>query len=137
MESMSADLHLSHLSKALHTTVLCIVFVANLLGNICVCLAVTRVNSLRRRPVASIIASLALSDIASLSFTLFRLVWLYDKKAACMNYQYFPTILGALLYISSIHICLLSCDRFVAVVHPLRYKEIVTKVKVGRALVFA
>ena len=134
---MSDALYLSHLSKALQTTVLCVAFVANLLGNICVFLAVIRVSSLRRRPMASILASLALSDMASLSFTPFRLVWLYDMKAACMNYQYFFTILTTLLYISSIHICLLSCDRFVAIVHPLRYEELVTKVKVRRALVFA
>ena len=137
MESMSDALHLSHPSKALQTTVLCVAFVANLLGNICVFLAVIRVSSLRRRPMASILASLALSDMASLSFTLFRLVWLYDMKAACMNYQYFFTILTTLLYVSSVHICLLSCDRFVAIVHPLRYEELVTKVKVRRALVFA
>ena len=137
MESMSNALHLSHLSKALQTTVLCVAFVANLLGNICVILAVIRVSSLKRRPMASILASLALSDMASLSFTLFRLVWLYDMKAACMNYKYFFTILTTLLYVSSIHICLLSCDRFVAIVHPLRFEELVTKVKVRRALVFA
>ena len=136
MESMSDALHLSHPSKALQTTVLCVAFVANLLGNICVFLAVIRVSSLRLRPMASILASLALSDMASLSFTLFRLVWLYDMKAACMNYQYFFTILTTLLYVSSVHICL-SCDRFVAIVHPLRYEELVTKVKVRRALVFA
>ena len=53
-----------------------------------------------------------------------------------MNYQYFLTILATLLYVSGIQICLLSCDQFVAIVHPLRYEELVTKVKVGRALVF-
>ncbi|XP_067057564.1 histamine H2 receptor-like isoform X1 [Acropora muricata] len=137
METVSDALHLSTLFKAFQTTVLCVVFLANLLGNICVCLAVIRVSSLRRRPMASILASLALSDIASLSFTLFRLVWVYDMKAACMNYQYFFTILTTLLYISSIHICLLSCDRFVAIVHSLRYEELVTKERVRRALAFA
>ena len=87
--------------------------------------------------MASILASLALSDIGSLSFTLFRLVWLHDMKAACMNYQYFSTILAIHLYVSSIHICLLSCDRFVAIVHSLNYKEFVTKERVRRFLVFA
>ena len=137
METVSDALHLSTLFKALQTTVLCVVFLANLLGNICVCLAVIRVSSLRRRPMASILASLALSDIGSLSFTLFRLVWLYDMNTACMNYQYFFTTLATLLYVSSIHICLLSCDRFVAIVHSLRYPHVVTKERVRRALVFA
>ena len=137
METVSNFLHLSNLFKALQTTVLCVAFLTNLLGNICVCLAVIRINSLRQRPTSSILASLAVSDIASLSFALFSLVWLYDMKAACMNYQYFFTILAVLLYVSSIHICLLSCDRFVAIVHPLRYREVVTKEKVRRALVCA
>ena len=137
MEAVSDALHLSYLFKALQTTVLSAAFLANLFGNICVCLAVIRVRSLRRRPISSILASLAVSDIASLSFALFRLVWLYDTKTACINYQYFFTILAVLLYVSSIHIGLLSCDRFVAIVHPLRYKEIVTKGKVRQALVFA
>ena len=100
METVSDALHLSTQFKALQTIVLFFVFLANILGNICVCLAVIRVSSLRRRPMASILASLALSDIASLSFTLFLLVWLYDTKAACMNYQYFSTILATLLYIT-------------------------------------
>ena len=39
--------------------------------------------------------------------------------------------------IRSIHICFLSCDQFVVIVHPLRYEEVVTKVTVRRALVFA
>ena len=137
MATVSDALQISTPFKGLQTTALCFVFLANLIGNICVCLAVIRVSSLRRRPMASILASLALSDMASLSFTLFRLVWLYDMKAACMNYQYFFTILATLLYVSSIHICLISCDRFVAIVHSLRYPYVVTKERVRRALVFA
>ncbi|XP_068761292.1 D(1)-like dopamine receptor [Montipora capricornis] len=127
----------SDLPKALQTTVLCCTFLANLLGNICVCLAVTRVRALRQRPSALILASLAISDIASLSFVLFRLVWLYDLEAACNKYQYFFTLVVSLLYVSSIHICLLSCDRYVAIVHCLRYKQLVTETKVGRALLVA
>ncbi|XP_068672963.1 D(1)-like dopamine receptor [Montipora foliosa] len=127
----------SDLPKALQTTILCCTFLANLLGNICVCLAVTRGRALRQRPSASILASLAISDLASLSFVLFRLVWLYDLEAACNKYQYFFTLVVSLLYVSSIHICLLSCDRYVAIVHCLRYRQVVTNTKVGRALLVA
>ena len=100
---MSDASHLSQMSKALQTTVLCVAFVANLLGKMCVCLAAIRVSSLRRRLMAWILASLAVTDIASLSFVLFRLVRVYDMKATCMNYQYFFTILATLLYVIKRH----------------------------------
>ena len=125
------------LTAALETAVLCPILLVNVFGNICVCLAVAYVCSLKRRPSALILASLAVSDLASLSFVLFRLVWLYNTEAACAKCQYFSVLQGTLMYISSIHIFLLSCDRYVAIVHSMRYTEVVTKVKVGRALLVA
>ena len=127
----------SRLSKALQTTVLCPTFVANLFGNICVCLAVTRVRSLSQRPISSILASLAVSDLSVLSFLLFRLIWLYDLEAASKVCENFFVVLAALVYVSIAHICFLSCDRYVAIVYPLRYTEIVTKRRVKRAVAVA
>ena len=127
----------STLSKALQTTVLCPTFVANLLGNICVCLAVARVRSLNQRPSSSILASLAVSDLSMLSFLLFRLIWLYDLEAASKVCEYFLVVLGALTYVSIAHIFLLSCDRYIAIVYPLRYTEIVTKRRIKRATAVA
>ena len=116
----------STLSKTLQTIVLCPTFVANLLGNVCVCLAVARVRSLKLRPSSSILASLAVSDLFMSSFLVFRLIWLYDLKVASQVCQWFLVLLGALTYISILHICFLSCDRYVAVVYPLRYTTIMT-----------
>lgn len=116
----------STLSKTLHTIVLCPTFVANLLGNVCVYLAVARVRSLKLRPSSSILASLAVSDLFMSSFLVFRLIWLYEWKAASQVCQWFLVLLGALTYISILHICFLSCDRYVAVVYPLRYRTIMT-----------
>ena len=116
----------STLSKTLQTIFLCPTFVANLLGNVCVCLAVARVPSLKLRPSSSILASLAISDVFMSSFLVFRLIWLYDLKAASQVCQWFLVLLGALTYISILHICFLSCDRYVAVVYPLRYMTIMT-----------
>ena len=124
----------STLSKALQTSVLCPTFVANLLGNKCVCLAVARVHSLRQRPTSSILASLAVADLSMLSFLVFRLIWLYDFEAASKACEVFVALLATLSFVSIAHICLLSCDRYVAIVNPLRYTEIVTTKRIKRAL---
>ena len=139
-ESLDDDFTLSPpsmLSKVLQTTVLCPTIVANLFGNICVCLAVARVHSFRRRPSSSIFASLALSDISVSSFLLFRLIWLYDFDGASKLCELFVILLGTLSVISIIHICLLSCDRYVAIVYPLRYRTIITRRRVRWALAVA
>ena len=70
--------------------------------------------------------ALAVSDLFMSSFLVFRLIWLYDLKAASQVCQWFLVLLGALTYISILHICFLSCDRYVAVVYPLRYMTIMT-----------
>ena len=90
---------------------------------------------LRQRPDTSILASLAVSDLSLLSFLLFRLIWLYDLEAASKVCEYFLVVLGGLSYVSIIHICLLSCDRYVAIVYPLRYTAIITRKRVRRTLV--
>lgn len=127
----------STLSKALQTAFLCPTFVANLLGNICVCLAVVRVGSLRKRSSSSILASLAISDLSMLSFLLYRLIWLYDFEAASKVCEHFSLLVATLSFVSIAHICLLSCDRYVAIICTLRYPEIVSKRRVRGALAVA
>ncbi|KAJ7384908.1 hypothetical protein OS493_018595 [Desmophyllum pertusum] len=127
----------STVSIALQTAVLSPTFVANLLGNVCVCLAISRVRSLRQKPSSSIVASLAVSDFSLLSFVLFRLIWLYDFEAATKVCEHFLVLLAALSYVSIAHICLLTCDRYAAIVYPLRYTTIVTTRRVKRALFVA
>ncbi|XP_078368052.1 growth hormone secretagogue receptor type 1-like [Oculina patagonica] len=121
-------------STTLQTAVLIPTFVANCLGNIYVCLAVSRARSLRQKPSSSILASLAVSDFFLLSFLLFRLIWLYDFEAANKACEHFLVLLGALSYVSICHICLLSCDRYIAIIYPLRYKAILTTTRVKLAL---
>ena len=124
----------STVSIVLQTAVLSPTFVANFLGNICVCLTVSRIRSLRQKPGSSILASLAVSDFSLLSFLLFRLIWLYDFEAANKVCEHFLMLLGTLSYVSVVHICLLSCDRYIAIVYPLRYLAIVTTHRVRLAL---
>ena len=83
----------STLSKVVQTTVLCPAFVANLFGNIWVCLAVARVRSIKQRPNTPFLASLALADLSFSSFLLFRLIWLYDFEAASKVCEFFATVI--------------------------------------------
>ncbi|XP_058972680.2 histamine H2 receptor-like [Pocillopora verrucosa] len=124
----------SAMSAAVQTTILSATLVVNFLGNICVCLAVYHVRSLRQKPNSSVLVSLAVSDFSLLSFLVFRLIWLYEHEAACKVSEYFLGLLSILLYVSITHICLLSCDRYAAILYPLRYSAIVTKKRVSRAL---
>ena len=124
----------SAVSIALQTAVLSPTFLANLLGNISVCLVICGTRSLRQRPSSSILASLAMSDFSLLSFLLFRLVWLYDFETANKACEHFAALVTTLLYVSIGHICLLGCDRYIAIIYPLRYAEIVTRPRVILAL---
>ena len=127
----------SAVSVVLQTAVLSPTFIANFLGNIFVCLVICGTHSLRQRPSSSILVSLAMSDFSLLLFLLFRLIWLYDFKAASKACKHFTVLFGILLYVSIGHICLLSCDRYIAIIYPLRYNEIVTRTHVTIALLVA
>ena len=125
------------ISIALETAVLSPTFIANLLGNISVCLVICGTRSLRQRPSSSILVSLAISDFSLLSFLLFRLIWLYDFETANKACEHFIALFGILMYVSIGHICVLSCDRYIAIIYPLRYTEIVTRTRVKLALLVA
>ena len=127
----------STISIALQTAVLSPTFIANLLGNISVCLVIGSTRSLRQRPSSSILSSLAISDCSLLSFLLFRLIWLYNFEAANKACEHFIVLFGVLIYVSIGHVCLLSCDRYIAIIYPLRYTEIVTRTRVALALLVA
>jgi len=114
----------SIVSTALQTAVLGPTVIAYLFGNICVCLAIWRVRSLRQKPDSYILASLAMCDFSWLSCLLFRLIWLYDFEAVSRLCEHFVIIQATLVHVDIAHICLLSCDRYIAILYPLTYTEI-------------
>ena len=124
-------------SKVFLSTILCAIFLTNLLGNTCTCLVVFHARSLRERPSSLLLSSLAVCDLFALLLPLLYVILLYDLQAACNVSRYFIPLVPALLFTNIAHICLLSVDRYIAILHPLRYNEIVTTKRVKRALVIA
>ena len=124
-------------SKVFLSTILCAIFLTNFLGNTCTCFVVFHSRSLRERPSSLLLSSLAVCDLFALLLPLLYLILLYDLQAACKVSRYFMPLFPALLFINIVHICFLSVDRYIAIVRPLRYNEIVTKKQVKRALVIA
>ncbi|XP_029195948.2 histamine H2 receptor-like [Acropora millepora] len=124
-------------SKVFISTILCVIFLTNLLGNTCTCLVVFHSRSLRERASSLLLSSLAVCDLFALLLSLLYLILLYDLQSACNVSRYFMPLVPALLFTNIVHICLLSVDRYSAIVHPLRYNVIVTTKRVKQALVIA
>ena len=100
-------------------------------------LVICGTRSLRQRPSSSIMASLAVSDFSLLSFLLFRLIWLYDSEAGNKVCEHFAALFTTLQYVSIGHICIVSCNRYIAIIYSLRYTEIVIRTRVILALLVA
>lgn len=124
-------------AKVFISTILCAIFLTNLLGNTCTCLVVFHSRSLRERPSSLLLSSLAVCDLFALLLSLLYLILLYDLQSVCNVSRYFMPLVPALLFTNIVHICLLSVDRYIAILHPLRYNVIVTTKRVKRALVIA
>ena len=124
-------------SKVFLSTILCAIFFTNLLGNTCTCLVVFHERSLKERPSSLLLFRLAVCDLSALLLPLFSLILLYDLQAACNVSRYFMPLVPVLFFINIVHNCLLSVDRYIAILHPLRYNVIVTTRRVKRALVIA
>ncbi|XP_022778342.1 octopamine receptor 1-like [Stylophora pistillata] len=120
-------------TRTRETTVLCALFVASLVGNICIGLVVCKTKTLRK-PIIFFIVNMAMSDLLFPVFLLPRILtrlyvdtWLIKGplgEAMCKIVSY-SIEMSALVSIQSL--VLVAVDRFVAVVYPLRSPLISSK----------
>lgn len=101
------------------------VLLVTLIGNGLVVAAIVKSKKLRERPGTYIVASLSLVDgiFMPISMGYDFLEKLSVGNEFCV---YFATYFVILVYVSILHLLLLSVDRYIAVVFPLHYKSILT-----------
>ena len=123
-------------SNVLQTIATIIIVVLNAVGNVSVVTAISRVARLQRHVSNILIASLAISDLLVIPEMLFYVVMLYDLSASRVCFVFSETQV-VLFYVSILHLAAISCDRYVAVMHPLRYHSLVTPGKVKLVVALA
>ena len=110
------------------TIVLVIVLVGNILGNLAVFWVVCRNKHLEHETQNIFIGSLAFSDLSMAFVIAYRIVSICGSKQLELgnSCDYFATFAATLVYVSILNLFCLSLDRYIAVLHPLRYKTIIT-----------
>ncbi|KAG2456647.1 OR9Q2 protein, partial [Polypterus senegalus] len=113
--------------KSYTTPVLTMVYLATLFGNFLVILVI-KINRHLQTPMYICIATLAVIDLLnSTNITPTIIAVLLDAPAIRHGLCYFQMVL--VLYLEameSLLLALMACDRYVAVVHPLRYPALIT-----------
>jgi hypothetical protein len=107
---------------------LIVLMVLSIVGNTSVCVVVLRDRELRLTVRNLALASLAWSDLLMIQIMLFRILSLLKvfrdfSLNACVV---FARLYGILVYVSILHLFILSIDKYVAVFYPLRYAHKVT-----------
>lgn len=134
-ESNMAQMHIGAVFK---TVLLSVIAIANLVGNSCVCLVVLKDEPLRNAPRNATVASLAISDLLMLQVIFFRILTYYgvgnDCAVAC---DVLAKVFPILVYVSFLHLAVMSVDRYLAILYPLKYRFLVTHKRVAIALATA
>lgn len=108
------------------TLFLVLIAVANVVGNSSICLIVLKDRQLRATVRNYAVASLALSDLLSVQIMIFQVLTYFNIGKDPYMCTLMGRIFGCLLYISILHLFILSLDRYVAIFYPLRYRFMVT-----------
>lgn len=103
-----------------------VVALANTVGNSGICLVAFRDPHLRVIARNYVVASLALSDLLAVQIMIFRALTYYNIGREPFVCSLMGRIFGCLLYVSTLHLFILSIDRYIAIFYPLRYRFLVT-----------
>ncbi|KAG2457358.1 OLF24 protein, partial [Polypterus senegalus] len=114
--------------KSYAVVILIMVYLVTLLGNFLVILVIA-MNSQLQKPMFVGIAALAVIDLIGSTNIIPQLIailsgWAAIPYGACLLQMFLVLYLGGA---QSYLLALMACDRYVAVVHPLRYSTIITK----------
>lgn len=117
------------IERAFKTLFLVLIAVANIMGNLSICMVVLKDRHLRVTVRNYAVASLALSDLLSVQIMIYQVLTYFNIGKEPFMCTLMGRIFGCLLYISILHLLTLSLDRYIAIFYPLRYRFMVTPMR--------
>lgn len=102
------------------TAILSLTSISIFLNSSVVFLVIFCSRKLNRRPSSLLLLGLTLSDVMFLLYVLFNLAILHRDKLAGQVCDIFNMVISSQTCIGFAHLCLLGCDRYTAVIYPLR-----------------
>lgn len=102
------------------TAILSLTSISIFLNSLVVFLVILCSRKLNRRPNSLLLLGLTLSDVMFLLYVLFNLAILHRNQVAGQVCDIFNMVISCQTCIGFVHLCLLGCDRYTAVIHPLR-----------------
>ena len=102
------------------TAILSLTSISIFLNSLVIFLVIFCSRKLNRRPNSLLLLGLTLSDVMFLLYVLFNLAILHHDKVAGQVCDIFNTVISSQTCIGFVHLCLLGCDRYTAVIYPLR-----------------
>ncbi|MEE6476834.1 hypothetical protein FKM82_011235 [Ascaphus truei] len=136
---LGVNTHLS--SKVFFTVLYVLIFLVGTTGNVLIILLVLKKQSLQtlQGTVHYHLVSLALSDILilviSIPIELYNFIWVHYPwvfgDAVCRSYYFLRDICS---YATVLNIASLSCERYLAICHPMRAKMIMSRMRTKKIL---
>ena len=116
----------AQVERVVKTFFLILIALTNILGNSSVCIVVLKDRQLRTSVRNYAVASLAVSDLLVVHVITFHVLTSLNIGKEPDICRIMGKVFGSLLYVSTLHLCALSLDRYVAIFYPLRYRFMVT-----------
>lgn len=123
MQELSLE---DRIEKIFKVSLLCLIALANIVGNSSICFVVLKDRYLRLTVRNFVVASLALTDLLVVQLIIFQALTYYNVGKEPKLCNLMGQNFGVLLYVSILHLFTLSLDRYIAIFYPLRYRFLVT-----------